>query len=64
MQIEDKHLDTFMILISSLKEGIVKSIHVDESNSHKEAKEYFQSSIKSAMEDIETGKSNILRVVD
>ena len=64
MQIEDKYFDTFMTLINSLKDGIVKNIHINENNSHIEAKDYFQDNIKSAMNDIENQKSKILRVVE
>ena len=50
MQIEDKYLSTFLTLVNNLKDGMVKSIHIDETHSYKEDKDYFQSSL-AAIED-------------
>jgi len=56
MQIEDKYLDTFLTLINSLKDGMVKHIHIDENNSDKEVRDYFQSSLAA----IENGKTKLI----
>lgn len=69
LQIEDHKLDTFLIVINSLKDGLVKSCTVDnedkldsqtlsymKTNQFKKEKVYFQE----CLADIESGKSKCL----
>lgn len=42
IQIEDRYLDTFLTLVSNLKEGMIQNIQIDEQLLFETNKTYFQ----------------------
>ena len=62
VQVDDRYFDTFLALVSNLKEGMVKSVKVDKntlssiSQQHDINKTYFQN----ALDEIESGTTALI----
>lgn len=46
IEVQDQYLDTFLTLISSLKEGMIQNIQIDESMLFETNKTHFQHALK------------------
>lgn len=46
LEVQDQYLDTFLTLMSSLKEGMVQNILIDEKALFETNKEHFQQALK------------------
>lgn len=56
IQIEDRYVDTFLTLVSNLKEGMIQNIQIDENLLFETNKTHFQKALK----DIENNTVELL----